>query len=219
MTKPRIPETDHGIQGDVTVAEYDRFQQHMCDKGFLRWNDLLEAGIEYGHALEIGSGPGRLGLEWLAHTNPTRLTGLDISPDMIVLAENNARVYALSERTEYVLSSGDDIPFDDNHFNAVFTNGSLHEWVNPRETFNEIWRVLKPGGHVHISDLRRDLITPIRWMMWLTCKPNSIRPGLITSLEAAYTPDELGALVSETAMKDCTVEGSLFGVKIHGMKE
>jgi ubiquinone/menaquinone biosynthesis C-methylase UbiE len=218
MTRPRIPETDHGIQGEDIVAVYDIFLQNMRKKGLLPWKDLLKNKIDYGHALEIGPGPGYLGLEWLAHSSNTSLTGLDISPEMIDLAERNAQTYNLTERTEYVLSSGDDIPFDDEHFEAVFTNGSLHEWAETHKTFNEIWRVIKPGGRVYISDLRRDMVAPIRWMMWLVCKPNSIRPGFITSLQAAYTPDELQSMIQGTQFNDCTIDSDPFGLTLKGQK-
>ncbi|MBN1304769.1 MAG: class I SAM-dependent methyltransferase [Anaerolineales bacterium] len=218
MTKPRVPETDQGIQGELLVETYDQFSQNMRDKGLLGWNDLLAAGIDHGHALEIGPGPGYLGLEWLACTNHTHLTGLDISPDMINLAEENARAYNLSDRTTYVLSSGDNLPFEDDYFDAVFTNGSLHEWAKPQGTFNEIWRVLKPGGRVHISDLRRDMAAPLRWMMWMICQPRDIRPGFITSLNAAYTPGELQDLLVETTMQACAVKSNPFGLTIQGYK-
>ena len=62
---------------------------------------------------------------------------------MISIAERNAEEYGLSVRVEYLHSSGDKMPFDDEKFDAVFTNGSLHEWSDPKNTFNEIWRVLK----------------------------------------------------------------------------
>jgi len=146
MVKPRIVETDQGIQGEFTVAMYDQMQRRLRDKGWIETGDLLRHGLTHGHALEVGPGPGYLGLEWLKHSKGTTLTGLDISADMIAVAERNAAEYGLSDRVEYVQSSGSRMPFDDDTFDAVFTNGSLHEWSDPQATFNEIWRVLKPAG-------------------------------------------------------------------------
>ena len=88
-------------------------------------------------------------------------------------------------------SSGDKIPFDDETFDAVFSNGSLHEWSNPTGTFNEVWRVLKQDGRLFVSDLRRDIVFLSKWFMWLVTKPKEIRPGLITSISAAYSVSEL----------------------------
>ena len=146
MTHSRVPETDHGIQGETTVAMYDEMQRYMRDRGWIQTTAILKSGIQKGHALEIGHGPGYLGLEWLRSTQQTRLTGLDISPDMTALAARNARLYGLEERVTFEGGRGDCLPFKDDTFDAVFTNGSLHEWTNPEDTFNEIVRVLKPRG-------------------------------------------------------------------------
>src|SRR5271157_4676980 len=101
MTKPRVKETDQGIQGEFTVEIYNRFQRTMRDRGWIETNAIIKSGIQTGHVLEIGPGPGYIGLEWLKSTNATHLTGLDISPDMIAIAERNANEYSLSDRVEY----------------------------------------------------------------------------------------------------------------------
>ena len=218
MVKPRMVETNQGIQGNFTVAIYDQMQRAFRDRGWIETGELLKYGITQGYALEVGPGPGYLGLEWLKRTQGTRLQGLDISPDMIALAEKNAREYGLSDRVEYVCSNATTMPFDDAAFDAVFTNGSLHEWADPRAIFDEIGRVLKPGGRVFISDLRRDVIAPARWFLWLGTSPKEIRPGLITSLNAAYTPDELPALIKGTQLAFCAVSSNLIGLTLFGIK-
>ena len=115
-------------------------------------------------------------------------------------------------------SSGDKIPFDDETFDAVFTNGSFHEWSNPKDTFNEVWRVLKKGGRFFVSDLRRDMLFLVKWFMWLVTKPKEIRPGLITSINAAYAPSEIEQLLSETKLKNYEVKKNLMGIKVTGIK-
>ena len=185
MTRPRIIETDQGIQGDFTVKIYDEMQKRHRDKGWIETKEIISFGITKGVALEVGPGPGYLGLEWLKNTNGTTLKGLDISKDMIAMSEYNAKEYGLSKRVEYIQSSGNKMPFIDEQFDAVFTNGSLHEWSDPVNTFNEIWRVVKKDGRILISDLRRDMCLLIKWFLWINTKPIEIRPGLISSLNAA----------------------------------
>ena len=218
MTRPRVQETDSGIQGEFNVTMYNHMQRTMRDRGWIQTNLLLKNGITQGCALEIGPGPGYLGLEWLKQTQGTTLKGLDISADMTALAERNAREYGLAQRVEYVHSSGSQVPFDNGTFDAVFTNGSLHEWAEPRGTLDEIWRVLKPGGRAIISDLRRDMPAPIRWFLWITIQPREMRPGLVTSLNAAYTSQELHALTKGTGLESCMVSDRLFGLVLVAVK-
>lgn len=108
--------------------------------------------------------------------------------------------------------------FDDEQFDAVFTNGSLHEWAHPEEILNEIARVIKPGGTYIISDLRRDMILPMRWFLWLTVKPKEMRPGLTTSINAAYTLLEIKSMLARTKLKGWSVRKNLLGIVIIGTK-
>ena len=218
MTKTRVPETNTGIQGEFTVASYDQMQRHLRDKGWIETNALLKSGISGGHALEIGYGPGYLGLEWLKRCPNASLSGLDISPDMQALARRNALEYGLADRVDYHLGRGDQLPFADAEFEAVFTNGSLHEWEHPLETFNEVWRVLKPGGRYFISDLRRDMNSLVLMFLKSGTRPASIRLGLISSVNAAYIPRELAELVRGSSLKDGKVDANPIGLSLSGVK-
>jgi methylase of polypeptide subunit release factors len=100
MARTRIPETDVGILGAATVETYDQMQRGLRDKGLLETNEVVANGLTRGRVLELGPGPGYLGLEWLKSTQGTLLEGLDISPDMIERARCNAREYNLQDRAE-----------------------------------------------------------------------------------------------------------------------
>jgi len=218
MTRPRHPETDQGIQGRLTVEIYDQMQRRLKDKGWIETREIVKSGITRGLALEIGPGPGYLGLEWLKNTQGTILEGLDINADMIAVAKRNARAYGLDQRVQYVQSSGAKLPFEDGLFDGVFTASSLHEWSEPKKTFHEIWRVLKPGGILFISDFRRDMIPLLKWLLWLIAKPKEIRPGLLTSINAAYTPQKVRTLIRETELSSCEIRGTPVGLKVIGTK-
>jgi ubiquinone/menaquinone biosynthesis C-methylase UbiE len=218
MTKSRIIETESGITGEFDTQMYDAMMRNMRDKGWIETNLILKEGISSGLALEVGPGPGYLGLEWLKKTEGTRLKGLEISDDMIALAKKNVTEYSLSDRVEYYQGDAKKMPFEDGHFDAVFTNGSLHEWAHADMVFDEIARVLKPGGRYVISDLRRDMIAPVRWFLWLTVKPKEMRPGLITSISASYTLPEIKEILLLTKLQGWKVSKNPLGIVISGQK-
>jgi ubiquinone/menaquinone biosynthesis C-methylase UbiE len=218
MAARRIPETDHGITGELNVQAYDAMMRKMRDRGWTETKLLIQAGIHSGLALEVGPGPGYLGLEWLKNTSNTNLKGLDISDDMITLSERNAREYDLTRRAEYVKGDACKMPFDDEYFDAVFTNGSLHEWAHPEEVLDEIARVLKPGGRYCISDLRRDMNLLVKGFLWLATQPKEMRRGLLTSIDSSYTPHECEELLSKTRLRGWKIEGNRLGIVVTGQK-
>ena len=219
MTKPRVVETNEGIQGELTVEIFDRFARTMRDKGWNNVDNVLNAGIKSGNALEIGPGPGYVGLEWLKKSPGATLTGCEISSNMIKLAEKNAKDNGYEARTTYVEGNCMQMPFQDKSFDAVFSNGSLHEWEDPIRVFNEIYRVLKPGGVFCITDMRRDVNPLKKWLIYFSTSPKEIRPGFLTSLNASYTSEELKYILNRSLLKSADIRKEFFGLCISGRKE
>ena len=206
------------MSGRAYAEAYDRMQADLREKGWLETEDLLLNGCECGRALEVGSGPGYLGLEWLLQTRDTRLVGLDISPDMVAIARNHTRELGLADRAEHLLGSADALPFEDNAFDAVFTSRSLHEWLNPCAIFTELWRVVKPGGKLYVSDLRRDLSRSACNFLEQRVNSDVIRETLRASIGAAYTMAEVTAILNRAELAGCEVVETSFGLRVTGMK-
>jgi len=179
---------------------------------------IIRSGITKGGALEVGPGPGYLGLEWLKRTVETNLVGLEISEAMIAVAERNALEYGLSPRVRYVAGNALKMPFADDTFAAAFSNGSLHEWQDPRKVLNEICRVLKPGGCFFVSDLRRDMNPLLRWFLKRSTHPKQIVAGLESSINAAYIPEEIRGIVQGTLCRNALVRANPLGLEITGCK-
>jgi len=218
MAKRRIPETDQGITGEFNTRAYDQMMRRLRDKGWMETRLIIKQGISSGLALEVGPGPGYLGLEWLRNTEGTTLRGLDISEDMIAIAQRNAAEYGLTDRVKYVRGDARKMPFENEYFDAVFSNGSLHEWAQPVEILNEIARVLKPGGKYLISDLRRDMNPLMKWFLWIMTRPREMRSGLVSSINASYTLGEAQTLLFKTKLQGWQAKKNFLGIVISGQK-
>jgi len=216
MLKPRVIETNEGIQNELTAEVFNAFARTMRDKGWNGVDSMLESGISGGSILEIGPGPGYVGLELLKKLPGATLTGCEISPAMIKIAEKNAALYDVDAK--YMQGNAISMPFEDSSFDAVISNGSLHEWEEPERVFNEIYRVLRHGGRYCITDLRRDVGRLKRLLVYFSTKPKEMRPGLLTSLNASYTVNEILDILHGSNLKSALAKNEFFGLLIAGVK-
>ena len=103
-------------------------------------------------ALEVGCGSGGYALH-LAEKVGCRLVGLDIN----ALGVRNANQLALArglvaEARFEQCDASKNLPFDDNTFDAVFSNDVLCHLPGRPEVLSEMFRILKPGGGMLFSD-------------------------------------------------------------------
>ncbi|MER5660631.1 MULTISPECIES: class I SAM-dependent methyltransferase [Streptomyces] len=217
----RVPETDEGLQGDELALKYDEMQRHIRDNGWLqeKVDDILKAGIDSGEVLELGCGPGYLGLEWLKQAqHSARLVGLDISPAMLRRASANAQGYGVTERCAYECGTVLALPFEDDRFDHAISASSLHEWADPVTALSEMHRVLKPGGRYVISDLRRDVDRTTFQFMKANIAAD-MRPGFRTSIRSSYLKSEVEEILEGTALATAVVTEVQMGIVVTGRKE
>jgi ubiquinone/menaquinone biosynthesis C-methylase UbiE len=114
-------------------------------------DDLAEVVPEGGDVLDIGTGPGVLLVELAGRRPDVRLTGVDLSADMVAAAGRN--VSELGERASAQVADVADLPFPEDSFDVAVTSLSSHHWDNPRAAVPELARVLRPGGRLYVYDL------------------------------------------------------------------
>ena len=204
MVKPRTT-MKYGTTGKKETKNFDLFMRNLRDKGALVPTRLVEAGISKGIVLQIGHGPGYTGLEWLKHTQDTHLKALDVSLEMIEIAKNNLKEYpGLENRIEYVNSSADKMKFENDSIDGIFCNGEIHEWPDPIAVFNEINRVLKPGGKYLISAHNRavsSISLLLEKIFVMRGIPNAMWQEYKSVIAASYTYDELKEILKKTNLK------------------
>lgn len=216
MKKMRICGSETGVKDPAVAGMYGRIARQLRDWGWNGVQEMRSAGLGPGALLELEPGPGYLGLELTRQLGFQSLTGCGSSPAMLHIARKNAAEFGLS--AEYVLGSAMDLPFPDGNFDCVVSNGSLHQWETPRRVFDEIWRVLRPGGHMCITDLRRDAAVWKQCLLWLLVHYLPLRSGLQSSIAAAYTIPELEAILRQTHLAGVQVHRTFLGLCVCGAK-
>ncbi len=107
-----------------------------------------------GTVLDAGTGPGLLLVELARQRPDLRLTGVDLSTDMVAIAERNVQRAGLSDRVEVLPADVAALPFADATFDLVVSTFSMHHWGDVPPAVAELARVLRPGGALWIYDLR-----------------------------------------------------------------
>ena len=103
--------------------------------------------------LDVGCGTGTLAITASRHVGPTgTVNGIDASPEMIARAEQKAR--RVDAKVVFKVSSAQNLPFPDAHFDAVTLTVMLHHLPRKgrEECAREVRRVLKPGGRALVVD-------------------------------------------------------------------
>jgi ubiquinone/menaquinone biosynthesis C-methylase UbiE len=100
--------------------------------------------------LDVGTGPGVLLVELAARRPDLRLTGVDLSADMVAAATRNLEPFG--ERAGARVGDVTGLPFPDRSFDLIVSSLSLHHWDHPEAAVPELARVLRPGGRVYIYD-------------------------------------------------------------------
>ena len=106
--------------------------------------------------LEIGCGRG-VGVEILLSLGAEHVTGFDLDPNMIALAEK--RLETFGDRARVFVGDAEAIDAPDGCFDAVVDYGVIHHIPQWQKALREIARVLKPGGIFYFEDLLKGLIS------------------------------------------------------------
>jgi excisionase family DNA binding protein len=102
------------------------------------------------HVADIGAGTGYLTKSLAKYA--AQVSAIDSSPDMLEVAGKDLAKAGL---TNVVLMEGDahDLPLDDSSQEMIFANLLLHHIIEPPLAIKEMFRAVKPGGTVVITDV------------------------------------------------------------------
>lgn len=105
--------------------------------------------------LDLACGTGTLAIWIKEHQPQADVTGVDGDPAILSLASRKALKAGVSVKFDRALS--DSLPYPGAHFDRVVSSLFFHHlsWENKERTVRELFRVLKPGGEIHVADWGR----------------------------------------------------------------
>ncbi len=105
----------------------------------------MVSAVKPENILDIATGTGDFAI-MLAEIKPKKIVGLDISEGMLTVGKQKVKEKKLDNLIEMVLGDSENLPFEDNSFDAVTVGFGVRNFENLDKGLSEIYRVLRPGG-------------------------------------------------------------------------
>ncbi|WPR72571.1 bifunctional demethylmenaquinone methyltransferase/2-methoxy-6-polyprenyl-1,4-benzoquinol methylase UbiE [Flavobacterium sp. NG2] len=133
---------------DTISGNYDNLNRVISFGIDVKWRKKVLKIVNNANpstVLDIATGTGDLAI-LMAQTNAEKIIGLDISAGMLEVGEKKIEAKGLSKTIEMVLADSENIPFEDNFFDAITVAFGVRNFENLEKGLSEILRVLKPNG-------------------------------------------------------------------------
>ncbi len=166
-------------------------------------NPTAIASLQPGQTvLDLGSGGGIDCFLAARQVGPEgHVIGLDMTTDMIRLARRNAKKLGLTN-VEFRWGEIEEMPVADASVDVVISNCVINLSPDKPQVFREAYRVLKPGGHLAVSD-----------MVFEVPVPEALRTDLDSwagCVAGAWLEDDYLAAIRAAGFTDVTVAGRDF---------
>ena len=149
---------------DNISKEYDGLNRVISFGIDIKWRKKVVKMIAETNAitiLDIATGTGDLAIN-LAETKAEKIIGLDISKGMLEIGKQKVIKKNLTTKIEMVLGDSENIPYDDNTFDAITVAFGVRNFESLDKGLEEILRVLKPKGTFVILETSIPTKTPFK---------------------------------------------------------
>jgi len=125
-----------------------------------------------------------------------RVIGVDMTADMVAAARANAERGGYGN-VEFRLGEIEDLPVQDSSVDVIISNCVINLVPDKAKAFAEAFRVLRPGGRLHVSDIVFDGEAPADLLESVA--------GYVSCVSGAVTKQEYLGAMAAAGLSDVTV--------------
>ena len=146
---------DEFVLNEKTIKNFERYMKKYPEL-YRYLADIVKKNISKKVSnpiiIDLGAGPGLLSLELFKQIPKAQIIAIDPSDIMLKFANENVK----KEGFKTINGNSENLSLKNNYADIVVSRFSLTYWKNTTKSFNEINRVLKPGGKFVLEALNKD---------------------------------------------------------------
>jgi len=147
------------------IAGWYDFLNHFLSLGIdRRWRRRLVRALPLRDGMEVldvATGTGDLAFTLLRRCD-CRVTGMDVSREMMRVGEKKARKKGGAGAVTFVEGAAEAMPFEEARFDIVTVAFGVRNFTDLEQGLREMWRVLRPGGTAAILEFSRPARQPLK---------------------------------------------------------
>ena len=174
--------------------------------------------------LDIATGTGDFAILSAKELRPQRMIGIDISEGMMKIGQKKVEAEGLQHIVSFKKDDCTHLSFDDNSFDAVTAAFGIRNFQNLDQGLSEMYRVLKPNGHLSIVELTTPVSFPMKQLFKLyshtilpvygklISKDTSAYSYLTNTIEAFPQGEVMLDILRKAGFKNASFKRLTFGI-------
>lgn len=212
---------------DNIAPTYDTLNHRLSwdiDKGWRKKAIRQLLPFQPKTILDIATGTGDFAILSVKELRPQRMIGIDISEGMMKIGQKKVEAEGLQHIVSFKKDDCTHLSFDDNSFDAVTAAFGIRNFQNLDQGLSEMYRVLKPNGHLSIVELTTPVSFPMKQLFKLyshtmlpvygklISKDTSAYSYLTNTIEAFPQGEVMLNILRKAGFKNASFKRLTFGI-------
>ena len=212
---------------DNIAPTYDTLNHRLSwdiDKGWRKKAIRQLLPFQPKTILDIATGTGDFAILSAKELRPQRMIGLDISEGMMQIGQKKVEAEGLQHIVSFKKDDCTHLSFDDNSFDAVTAAFGIRNFQNLDQGLSEMYRVLRPNGHLSIVELTTPVSFPMKQLFKLyshtilpvygklISKDTSAYSYLTNTIEAFPQGEVMLDILRKAGFKNASFKRLTFGI-------